>query len=208
MGPLRNTPNCPAISPATAERRRPRARHRAASRKSMRRRAPTRRRIARPRSHSRKRRRAESANAQRRRRLNENSANDGRRMSIRRKASSTRPAEAMIGKRPAFKPRSKISRSSLGRKKRDGERSGPNSRPRCGGLAGSRRRSTVAVGYFTLRTGVADSVEDLRDRDGGGFGRDSGRRLFAGDGEGPLARMRGGGLPHPTMILAFADGPG
>jgi hypothetical protein len=120
----------------------------------------------------------------------------------------TRPAEAMIGMRPAFKPRSKISKSSLGRKKRDGERSGPNSRPRCGGLAGSRRRSTVAVGYFTLRTGVADSVEDLRDRDGSGFRRDPGRRLFAGDGEGPLARMRVGAIPHPTMILAFEDGAG
>ena len=90
--------------------------------------------------------RAESANAYRRRRLNENSANDGRRMSTRRKAPWTRPAEAMIGTRPAFKPRSKNSKSSLGRKKRDGERSGPNSRLRCGGLAGSRRRSTVAVG--------------------------------------------------------------
>jgi hypothetical protein len=187
MDPSRNTPNCLAISPPTAERRRPRARLQAANRKRMRRRS-TKRRIARPRSHSRRSRRAESANAQWRRRLNENSANDGRRMSVRRKAPWTRPAEAMIGTRPAFKPSSKISKSSLARKKRDGKRSGPNSRPRCGGLAGSRRRSTVAVGYFTLRTGVADSVEDLRDRDGGGFRRHPGRRLFAGDGEGPLAR--------------------
>src|ERR1700719_3774244 len=108
----------------------------------------------------------------------------------------------MIGTRPALKPRSKISKSSLGRKKRDGKRSGPNSRLRCGGLGGSRRRSSVAVGYFTLRTGVADSFEDLRDRDGGGLGRDPRRRLFAGDGEGPLSRMRVGAIPHPTMIFA------
>jgi hypothetical protein len=74
--------------------------------------------------------------------------------------------------------------------------------------ADSRVADAVAVGYFTLRTGVADSVEDLRDRDGGGFRRDPGRRLFAGDGEGALARMRVGAIPHPTMILAFADGPG
>jgi hypothetical protein len=64
------------------------------------------------------------------------SANDGRTISIRRKAPWMRPAEGMTRTRPAFKPRLKISKSSPERKKRDGERSDPNSRPRCGGLAG------------------------------------------------------------------------
>ncbi len=74
----------------------------------------TKRTIARPRSHSRRSRRAESANAQSRRRLNENSTTGGRRMSIRRKAPWTRPAEAMIGTRPAFKQRSKYGRAVSG----------------------------------------------------------------------------------------------
>ena len=66
MGLSRNTANYPAISPSTAERRRPREKLRASSHKRTRkrtRRKSTKRRIARPRSHSRRSRRAESANA-------------------------------------------------------------------------------------------------------------------------------------------------
>jgi hypothetical protein len=72
----------------------------------------------------------------RRKRLNAKSANDGRTVSIRRRAPWKRPAERMTRTRPPFKPRLKISKSSPERKKRDGERSGSNSRPRCGWLAG------------------------------------------------------------------------
>ena len=104
--------------------------------RKQRRRPPTKRRSARPHSHSRRSTRAASANAQKMRRLNENNANDGRRISMRRKAPWTWLAEAMIGTPPVFRPKLKISKSSPGWKRCDGERSGPNSRPRYDVLAG------------------------------------------------------------------------
>jgi hypothetical protein len=90
-------PNCPGISPATAERRRPTARLGGAGRKSMRRRPSTRRRIARPRSRSRRSGSGESANAPRRRWLNEKSASGGRRLSIGLKPPWIPPAGSMTG---------------------------------------------------------------------------------------------------------------
>jgi hypothetical protein len=94
-GPLRSMPNCPGISPATAERRRPAARLEAAGRKSTRRRPSTGRRIARPRSRSRRSGRGERAKAPRRDGSTKRARSGGRRLSIGLKPPWISPAGSM-----------------------------------------------------------------------------------------------------------------
>src|SRR6202043_2494051 len=70
------------------------------------------------------------------------------------------------------------------------------------------REGAALVLRRTLRTGVADSVQDVRDGEACILRRHSLRRIPACDVEGALAGMRIGSILRPSMFLAFADGAG
>jgi hypothetical protein len=57
----------------------------------------------------------------------------------------------------------------------------------------------------TLRTGVADRVQDTVDRRGRLILRKAGRRLLVGQLDSSLPGMRIGPILHPAMFLALAD---
>jgi riboflavin biosynthesis pyrimidine reductase len=59
-----------------------------------------------------------------------------------------------------------------------------------------------------FRAGVADRIQDIANGSDRLHRRDAGRRILPGDEKGALVGMGIATVPHPAMLLAFADGAG
>src|SRR5450631_2333787 len=57
-----------------------------------------------------------------------------------------------------------------------------------------------------LRAGITDRIQHIADRSDRLVRRDTGRRSAADGDKSTLAGMRVGAVPHPAVLLAFADG--
>ena len=57
-----------------------------------------------------------------------------------------------------------------------------------------------------FRAGVADRIQDIANGSDRLLLRDAGRRILPSDEKGALAGMGIAAVPHPAMLLAFADG--
>jgi hypothetical protein len=59
-----------------------------------------------------------------------------------------------------------------------------------------------------LRAGVADRIQHIANSGDCLVRRDAWRRILASNEKGALALVRIGAVPHPAVLLAFADGAG
>ena len=70
----------------------------------------------------------------------------------------------------------------------------------------SRIKSSFLRG--ALRTGVADRIQYVANGSNRLLGRDAERRILTGGEKGAVAAMGIGAVPHPAVLIAFADGTG